>query len=601
MDEAFADGRIAPAASLVRPCWSHPLPIAPTYWHLPAPPPPDVRARLSERGPIITQILFNRGLADPEDVAEFFGLRARPTDPFLMRGVGETVERLRTAIQRHQVVAVYGDFDADGVCSTALLVQTLRAFGADVQPYIPHRVDEGYGLNNEALIGLQQRGVKLVITVDCGIRSVDEVAFGRDLGLDMIVTDHHSVGPELPPALAVINPKQEGCGYPFKGFAGVGVVFKLAQALLQAEEMAPVAAQAVSLHEDDLLDLVALGTVADLMPLRGENRGLVRRGIERLWLGERAGVRALAKVAGAPLLSIDATAIGFRLGPRLNAAGRLDSAMLAYNLLMTADPTEAEALATRLHELNRERQLLTEKAVAWATVELGEAPPDDVILIGREALKPGIVGLVASKLKDIYLRPALVVELGGAEVRGSARSVSEFHITEALDQCADLLVRYGGHAAAAGFTVRHELLPSLRRRLNELAAEKLKAETRVQQVAVDAIVGLRELDFALMGKLRELEPTGAGNAQAILAAPDLMVREARRVGGDGSHLRLRLTDGQMAIDGIAFNQGALAIDLPMRVDVAAHLEENNWQDRRALQLNIRDIQPAGRGIPTERR
>lgn len=577
------------------------MPIAPTLWHLPTPPPPDIRARLSERGPIVTQILYNRGLVDADEVAEFFGQQVRPDDPLRMKGIDETVARLRDAIQKREPVAVYGDFDADGVCSTALLVQTLRSFGADVQPYIPHRVDEGYGLNNEALNGLHERGVRLVITVDCGIRSVDEVAFGRELGLDMIVTDHHSVGPELPPALAVINPRQDDCAYPFKGLAGVGVAFKLAQALLQAEAMAPVAARPVSLDEDELLDLVALGTVADLMPLRGENRTLVRRGIERLWLGERAGLRALAKVAGAQPLAIDSTAIGFRLGPRLNAAGRLDSAMLAYNLLMTADPAEAEALAARLNELNRQRQLLTEKAVAWALVELGEAPSDHVILIGREALKPGIVGLVASKLKDIYLRPALVVELGGEDLRGSARSVPEFHITEALDQCADLLVRYGGHAAAAGFSVRHDQLPALRRRLNELAAEKLSAESRVQQLAVDAVVNLRELDFALMAKLRELEPTGAGNAQAILAVPDLLVREARRVGGDGSHLRLRLSDGQIAIDGIAFNQGALAVDLPMRVDVAAHLEENTWQDRRLLQLNIRDIQPAGRGVPVGRR
>ncbi len=362
-----------------------------------------------------------------------------------------------------------------------------------------------------------------------------------------------------------------------------------------------MAAIPVTLKEDDLLDLVALGTVADLMPLRGENRTLVRRGMERLWLGERAGVRALAKVAGASLLSIDSTTIGFRLGPRLNAAGRLDSAMLAYNLLMTPDDAEAVSLAQQLDQLNRERQLLTDKAVEWAIVELGQAPPDDVILIGREELKPGIVGLIASKLKDAYMRPALVVELGGEEVRGSARSVPEFHITQALDKCADLMVRYGGHAAAAGFTVRSERLPLLRRRLNDLAAVQLRGVARVQKIPVDAIVSLRDLDYALVGKLRELEPTGAGNAQAVLAVPNLLVREAKRVGGNGNHLRLRLTDGQLAIDGIAFNHGALATDLPMRVDVAGNLEENVWQDRRTLQLNIRDVQPAGRGVPEEKR
>ncbi len=577
------------------------MPAVPTRWLLPAQPPPDVRARFGWLHPTIIQVLYNRGLVDADEVAEFFGQRARPDDPFRMKGIPEAVERLRQAISRGERIAVYGDFDADGVTSTVLMVQTLQALGADVLPYIPHRVDEGYGLNNEALKGLRDQGAAVVLTVDCGMRAVSEVAYGRDLGLDMIVSDHHSVGREPLPALAVINPRQDDCRYPFKSFAGVGVAFKLAQALLRAEEMAPVAARPTSLTEDDLLDLVALGTVADVMPLRGENRTLVRRGLEQLKLGKRPGLRALVKSSGATTAAIDATTIGFRLGPRLNAAGRLSSAMLAYELLMAADDAQAEALAAQLEQLNRQRQQLTEEAVQWATVVLGEAPPDDVLLIGKEDIKPGIVGLVASRIKEMYYRPTLVVELGGEEVRGSARSVPEFHITAALDQCEHLLVRYGGHAAAAGFVVHRQHLPALRRHLNDLAAAQLRPEDRAQKLAIDAIVSLRDLDYALLGKLQELEPTGAENVAPVLGVADLMVREARRVGANGGHLKLRLSDGQNAMDAIAFNQGDQATDLAMRVDVACQLEDNVWQDRRTLQLVVRDIQPAGRGIPVERR
>ena len=492
-----------------------PMSSVPVRWVLPTRVPPDIRARLNWLHPVVQQVLYNRGLVELDDVAEFFGERVRPDDPFRMKGIADAVARLRWAIRRREPVAIYGDFDADGVTSTALMVQTLAAFGADVQPYIPHRVDEGYGLNNDALAWLKQQGVKVVLTVDCGIRSVEEVRFGRELGLDMIVSDHHSLGPDLPPALAIINPRQPDCNYPFKSFAGVGVAYKLAQALLRAERQSPVAARTVELAEEDLLDLVALGTVADLMPLRGENRALVRRGLEQLNLGLRPGLRVLARKAGLSPGQIDATAIGFRLGPRLNAAGRLRSAALAYDLLMAATEAEAETLAEELEQLNRERQRLTSDAVTWAAAQLGEDPPDAVIFVGREGLNPGIVGLVASRLKDVYYRPAMVVELGADEVRGSARSVPEFHITEALDQCGELFIRYGGHAAAAGFTVRRELLPKVRQHINDLAASLLNPDDRVQKLSIDAVIELRDLDYALLGKLRQLEPTGSENPPPV--------------------------------------------------------------------------------------
>ncbi len=571
----------------------------PTQWELPTPVPHALRARFPHLHPVIIQILFNRGITDPEDVAEFFGERVRPTDPFHLLGVPEAVTRLRQAIKRGKTIAVYGDFDADGVTSTAVLVQTLLALGGHVQPYIPHRVDEGYGLNKSALAWLKKQGVDVVVTVDCGIRAVEEVAYGKRIGLEIIVTDHHSIGPEVPPADVVINPKLPESTYPFRYFAGVGVAFKLAQALLRVEQHSPIAKQPVALQEEALLDLVALGTVADIMPLVGENRMLVQQGLEKLRAAHRPGIRALAQRSGVHPREIDATAIGFRLGPRLNAAGRLESAVLAYDLLMAQTDSQAEEIAYQLDLLNRQRQMLTNEAVQWAIAQLGDHPSEKVLLVAREALNPGIAGLVASRLKEHYFRPALVAHLNGSEARGSARSIPQFHITHALDACSQLLIRYGGHAAAAGFTVSQENLPKLRRCLNEIAEAQLTEDDLVKSLNVDVIVPLRELDYALLNKLKELEPTGSANPTPVLAIPNLLVKGQYLVGSDGKHLKLRVTDGMVTFDAIAFGQGVRSEPLPMRIDVAAYLTENVWRDRRSLQLQILDIKPAGRGVPQE--
>ncbi len=571
----------------------------PTQWELPTPVPHALRARFPHLHPVIVQILFNRGITDPEDVAEFFGERVRPADPFRLLGVPEAVTRLRHAIKQGKTIAVYGDFDADGVTSTAVLVQTLLALGGHVLPYIPHRVDEGYGLNKSALAWLKKQGVDVVVTVDCGIRAVEEVAYGKSIGLEIIVTDHHSIGPEVPAADVVINPKLPESTYPFRYFAGVGVAYKLAQALLRVEQQSPIAPKPVTLQEEALLDLVALGTVADIMPLVGENRILVQQGLEKLRAAQRPGIRALAQRSGVNPREIDATAIGFRLGPRLNAAGRLESAVLAYDLLMAQTDSQAEEIAYQLDLLNRQRQMLTNEAVQWAITQLGEHPPEKVLLVAREELNPGIAGLVASRLKEHYFRPALVAHLNGNEARGSARSIPQFHITHALDECSELLIRYGGHAAAAGFTVPLENLPKLRRCLNDIAESQLTAADLVKSLEVDVIVPLRELDYALLNKLKELEPTGSANPTPVLAIPNLLVKGQYLVGSEGKHLKLRLTDGIVTFDAIAFGQGIRSEPLPMRVDVAAYLTENVWRDRRSLQLQILDIKPAGRGVPQD--
>ncbi len=572
-------------------------------WRVQAPIPSGIRTALHAYDPVLAQVLYNRGQDTPDKARMFLeGGDNALHSPFLMRGMSEAVTRIRWAIKRDELIAVYGDFDADGVTSTALLTGVLRALGGRVRPYIPNRVDEGYGLNTNALDALHKDGVRLVVTVDCGIRSVEEVAYGRHIGLDMIVTDHHSVGEELPDALAVIDPKidarlraENGMSgwYPEDMLAGVGVAYKLADALLRAE--AAQTRRKPDFKLEDLLDLVALGTVADLAPLdRLENRELVRRGLEVLNRAQRAGVYELTQVAGVEPGKIDTTAIGFMLAPRINAAGRLGSAMIAYDLLM-ADQPGAGVLALQLQELNEQRQLLTMEAVEIARARvLGEATVEVPLIFdaGPEYMS-GIVGLVAGRLCEEFYRPAVVIEQGDGESRGSCRSIPDFDITHALDECADLLVRHGGHSQAAGFTVRNENILLLRERLTALASAALGGQDLRPELAIDAEVSLDVLTMDLARALQRLEPTGAGNRTPLFVARGLRVADWRRVGRDSRHLRLRLTDGAHWMDAIAFKQGDWAERMPAEVDVAFHLEVNEWNGSSRLQLNVQDLRRSG--------
>jgi single-stranded-DNA-specific exonuclease len=564
-------------------------------WQIAPPAPQDQLARFPQLSPLIIQLLYNRGITAPQDVQDFLAGAHPEGNPFRLKGMNQAVARLRQAIRQGEPMAIYGDFDADGVTATALLVETLSALGARVKPYIPHRVDEGYGLNTGALRQLASQGVGVVVTVDCGIRSITEVNYGRKLGLDLIVTDHHSVGEEVPPALAVINPKQADCRYPFKDLAGVGVAFKLAQALLRANRQVPVAKGKIGVNEEDLLDLAALGTVTDLAPLLGENRSLVRRGLERLNAAERVGVRAMIAQAGLKPGQIDATTIGFVLGPRLNAAGRLDDAITSYDLLTCRSPDQAANLAQELEDLNRHRQRLTLETLERAKEQVLAAGEDEKLFfaIGEDFLS-GIVGLVAGRLTEEFYRPTLVVELGPEESRGSARSIPEFNITAALDQCDDLLIRYGGHAAAAGFTVANDNLETLQERLKTLAAEQLEAVELTPTLLIDAEVELSEVDWAIQALLTQLEPCGYANPAPLLLSRRAIVRDVRAVGTDGHHLKLTLSDGRVVWDAIAFHQGQRASQLPRHIDVVYSLEVHDWNGEKRLQLNVKDLRPSAR-------
>lgn len=548
---------------------------------------------------ILAQLLYNRGFETPEEANHFLYDRDLPSiagDPRDMKDMRKAIARIRDAIKAKEEIVVYGDFDADGVTATTLMMQVLNRLNAKAEAYIPHRVDEGYGLNSAALQQLATDGATLVITVDCGIRAVQEVEDGNAAGLDIIITDHHSIGAEAPPAFAVVNPQQEDCPGE-TGLAGVGVAFMVARALLlDALERNGKHKKHAEIYRallDDLLDLVAIGTVADIMPLNNPvNRSLVRKGLEVINRAERPGLAALMEIAGVTPGQATAMSIGFGLAPRINAAGRLESAMIAYQLLSASSYEEALDYAAELDHLNRERQRLTAEAQerVSAFLEQEDRNSQDLIFAVDEDVIPGIVGLVAGRLTETYYRPAVVVEVGEEECHASCRSIPQFHITRALDECAELLVRHGGHAMAAGLTVLPENLTLLQDRLQEKARDVLGGLDLQPSIHVDMELNFRQITMKLANELERLEPTGHANQQALFVTRNLKVVEKRTVGAGDDHLKLKLAcAGQPPIDAIGFRLGAWIHDLPDEVDVAYHLEINEWHGRRNLQLNIQDL------------
>lgn len=549
---------------------------------------PQADQELYKYSPIFRQVLFNRGISTPLEAEDYLNATPAPYDVNDIAGLREAVARINHAVDGHENVVVYGDFDADGVTSTALMVQTLRAIGAQVEGYIPDRFDEGYGLNTDALDDLKQQGADLVITVDCGIRALPEAEHARQIGLDLIITDHHTPGPELPHAVAVVNTKQAGDNYPEKNLAGVGTAYKLACVLLEQHQPA-------TLNCDQLLDLVAIGTVADLVPLVGENRTLVRYGLEYIRTIPRQGILSLLGAAGVQeYKNVDASTIGFILGPRLNAAGRIDSAMRAYNLLLTEDPKQTGEIALKLDNLNRERQQLTRSIQQEAEGLADTDDPDTLLLFAAHPdFNPGVVGLAASRLVEKYYRPAIVAHTNGEFTRASCRSIPEFHITHALEQCADLFEHFGGHAAAAGFTVHNDKLQEMLERLKAIARQELGALDLKPVLNADMEVALRDLKPSLIKEeLVLLQPTGYGNPPARFVSRGVQVRNKRTVGHDDAHLKLTLTDGHIFFDAIAFRMGDLAESLPQRIDILYEYEINRFNGRELLQLNLKDIKPA---------
>ncbi len=557
-------------------------------WQIAAPLTAEAERELAVFPFPLRQLLFNRGYAT-EAAARAF-LEPPPALDSYPQDTEAALDRILYALRHQQKVVVYGDYDVDGVTATALLSEAFQALGMQVQSYIPNRFEEGYGLNVEALRELKEAGAQLVISVDCGIRSLHEAEFARSIGLDLIITDHHHPGEALPPAVAVINPKRADDPYPEKYLAGVGLAWKLTQALA---ERFPV------LRSLPLLELVALGTVADLAPLNGENRGLVRAGLKELRGTTRPGLLSLAKLAGLNLTSVTATDIGFILGPRLNAAGRLESALDALHLLLTRDVFQAGLLAQRLDSQNRQRQALTLSVQAEAErIALeragGEVPP--LLFAVHPEFNVGVVGLAAARLSERHYRPAIVACQGAETTRGSCRSIPEFHITQALDQCADLLLHYGGHAAAAGFTVHNRNLPEFMERMNLLAAKALAGKDLRPTLWADVEIPLDNMGVEVWKQIQYLQPVGYGNREATFVSRGVRVRQVRAVGGKGEHLKLTLEDERGVLwDAIGFRLGELTREIAMgdRVDVLYTLEVNEYNGQRSFQLNLKDVRVVG--------
>ncbi len=559
-------------------------------WQIAPAIPFEISQQLQPYSPVLQQLLYNRGYTTFSEARHF--LEASPPDgcqPKNLLGMSQAVDRIQSAIHNNEPIAIYGDYDVDGVTATALLKMLLVSLGANVRGYIPNRFDEGYGLNIEALKSLYEEGVKLVISVDCGIRSPVEADYARKLGLDLIITDHHQPADELPTAFAIINPKQPGDLYPDKNLAGVGIAYKLAEAL--SEEISSTRNSEINVT--DYLDLVALGTVADIAPLIGENRSLVRAGLMRMNTHKRQGVQSLIGVAGIQSREITAEDIGYVLGPRLNAAGRLDSAHAALELLFSQDVQRTGYLAQVLDMQNQDRQKLTREVQVHAEQFALEQEEDPYILFAVDpSYNPGVVGLAAQKLQDKFYRPAIVAQQGEDFTRASCRSIPEFHITEALDQCADLMEHHGGHAAAAGFTIRNDHLPELLYRLRTIAEKELHDKDLRPIINADMEIALSDLRPEIIGELAKLQPTGHKNPSALFASRNLRVIKKRALGKENAHLKLTVSDGQIYYDAIAFRLGHLADKLPPTIDMIYSFETNEYNGRTSLQLKVKDLKPS---------
>ena len=582
-------------------------PMQPKNWYIYPKIPPEIDGQFNGYPKYLRQILFNRGIQDVESANSYLNASTPIHDPFLLLDMQKAIDRLLLAIDRKEGIVIYGDYDVDGVSATALMVLTLQKFGANVHRFIPNRFDEGYGLNNDAITVLADSDARLILTVDCGIRSPREAEHARAHGIDLIISDHHHPKDELPDAYAVVCPKREGDPYPYKDLAGVGLAYKIAQALFLSRA-------AGDWNADDWLDLVALGTVADIVPLTGENRTLVRRGINQIRLGSRIGIKALAGVAAKDITRITSTDIGFILGPRLNAAGRMDSALKAYDLLVTDSIERAGILAQELDNQNNERQKATKTAQDRARERIGEdsnqnlisaffkvpseAEPDVSIngFLPGENIYPGIVGLVAAKLTEHYYRPAIAGVVDDEFCRASCRSIPEFHITEALDECSELLVRHGGHAMAAGFTVKVENLSKLINQLMSIADRKLGQQELRQVIKVDCEVPVGEINPGIYKDLELLQPTGMANPSALFTAGGVKFSEMRVMGKEGTHLRC-VIDGCVISQAVAFNQAhwfAVWKDSQPRFDILYSIEINRYFEKETQQINIRDMHPSER-------
>ena len=545
------------------------------------------RQNLSHLPPIVGKVLAARGIDTREKALAFYKPHLAPDlDPFRLTDMRRAIDRTRAAIAGGETIALYGDYDADGVTSLATLTRGMRPLGAITLPFIPSRFKEGYGLNSDALTGLRDAGASLVITADCGISNVSEVEHANSLGLDVVILDHHTVPPETPAAHATVNPMRLDSPDDFRGLAAVGVVFHFLRALYEDFGR--------SLDESELLATVALGTVVDVAPLRGENRRITRLGLEAMHSSLPPGLEALMSVSrqkGA----ITTDTFGYALGPRINAAGRMEHARHALDLMLSDSIRESRELAERLNAMNRQRQEETDRCLAIAEELVGNAD-GPLIMVGSDEFRLGIVGLIAGRLAESRSRPAIAYcPKDDFTATASARSIPQFDIVSAIRKEASLVEKHGGHRAAAGFTVRNENIPDLHDRLVNTAAELLDADGMRPIIEVDAEVSLRQIAGNEIRGLMQFEPCGEGNPRPVLLARGVELKDFKTVGADKGHLKMQLKDGAATWPAIAFRQADAELD--GEVDVVVRLQ-NGWMDDR-LELEVLDVAPASAGRPLE--
>ena len=559
-------------------------------WRI-AEPHPEAAARLTAAGYpcLVSAVLASRGIATAEEAAAFLEHEQRLTySPFLMADMDKAVERVQRALADHERIAVFGDYDVDGITATCILVDYLQSRGADVLHYIPRRIEDGYGLSVDAIEGLYRKGTRLLITVDCGITGVEEVDFANSLGMDVVVTDHHECKETLPRAVAVVDPHRPDCGYPFKHLAGCGVALKLALALGGPDREEALFSRYCT--------LAAIGTVADVMQMSGENRTIVSRGLAAIEHSDFIGLHALLKEAGLAGREITSVQIGFVLAPRINAAGRMGAADKAAELLLCTDPAEAERMARELCALNRERQNVEQTIYSQAEEMIARLPDRDrsALVLESSRWHQGVVGIVASRLSEKYSRPSFMIHLNGDTGKGSCRSWGGFNLFAALENCKDLLLGFGGHELAAGFTIEEANIPAFRERMNDYARSFQGGAAPVSVLDVDvAITHPSAMTLEELEALSALEPYGSGNARPVFCLLGATLLRTQNV-GQNRHLKLRLGKGSAQFDGIFFS--TVAEDCGCRpgdrVDAAFYLQVNEFRGSRTVQLQMVDLRPS---------
>lgn len=533
--------------------------------------------------PLVASLLVNRGLDTVDSARYFLFGNEQFHDPFLLKGMDIAVKRIHDAIENQEPILIFGDYDADGVSSTSVLMITLRELGANVEFYIPNRFTEGYGPNEAAFRQAAKNGKKLIITVDTGISAIHEASIAKELGIDLIITDHHEPGPVLPTALAIIHPKLPDSIYPFRELAGVGVAFKLAHALYGE-------------IPEHLFEIAVIGTIADLVSLKGENRLIAKKGLEKLKVTENIGLRAIFKLAGADLMSINEETIGFTLAPRINAVGRLQDADLAVQLILTDDPNEAQSLAEEMDALNKTRQSIVNTITLEAIEEVEKNYPietNNVLVIGKEGWNAGVIGIVASRLVEKYYRPTIVLSFDQEKglAKGSARSIAGFDLFKNLSTCREILPHFGGHPMAAGMTLKLEDVALLRSRLNELAGEQLSPEDFIPVTILDDEISLEDINLSSLDEVNLLAPFGMDNPKPKILINNVEITNMRKIGSDQNHLKVVVNENGANLDGVGFGLGPLFdhISPASKISLIGELSINEWNNIRKPQIFIHDL------------